>query len=113
MGSICEATRCVSPDGRCADIDACDAGAACVGGDCVSPVACNNNRDCRRLAAVFTCVAGVCRAPVVQCARNADCADGSSCVFGFCAPIRSPECVRDVDCVPGEVCDAERCVLAP
>jgi peptidoglycan-associated lipoprotein len=72
-----------------------------------------NNRDCRRLAQVFTCVNGQCQAPNVQCARNADCADGASCVFGFCAPIRSPECVRDADCGPGELCDAERCVLAP
>ncbi|MCA9547473.1 MAG: hypothetical protein KC613_23880, partial [Myxococcales bacterium] len=82
-------------------------------GNCVEPVPCQNNAVCRQIVPIFQCQNGFCAAPFSQCQRNSDCAAGSSCVFGVCAPLGGPECVRDVDCPAGELCEAERCVAAP
>ena len=108
---ICEVSRCVATDGRCADVNVCEPGSSCVGGTCTAPIACQSNRDCRRIVGspIFQCLNGTCGVEQPACFFNADCAPGSSCLFGFCAPIRSPECVRDEDCPAGEVCDAEVC----
>ena len=108
---ICESSSCVSTNGACADVDDCDAGASCVNGSCLAPIACQNNRTCRQSGLPFLrCRNGSCQSPFQQCERNADCAAGNSCVFGFCAPIASPECVRDIHCDDGEICEAQRCI---
>jgi len=108
---ICEGGRCASSAGRCAEASDCGDG-ACLSGQCLPAPACQASSDCANLIPLpvpLICSAGICRSLISQCAQNADCGGGQTCLYGLCAPIPPAECLRDADCGAGRLCEGGRC----